>query len=69
VSAGGSSSSRNTRSRGGTALNSSSMAKWSYAFLPVSLHAKAVLVEDRDPIVGTANFDDRSFRLNFKGTR
>jgi cardiolipin synthase len=30
------------------------------------LHEKVVLVDDRTAVVGTANFDNRSFRLNFE---
>ena len=32
------------------------------------LHGKAMLVDDRVTTVGTANFDNRSFRLNFEST-
>jgi cardiolipin synthase len=37
---------------------------WQYQ--PRMLHAKALLVDDDLAIVGTANFDPRSFRLNFE---
>ena len=30
------------------------------------LHQKAVLIDDRAAVIGTANFDNRSFRLNFE---
>jgi cardiolipin synthase len=32
------------------------------------LHEKAMLIDDRFSTVGTANFDNRSFRLNFEIT-
>jgi cardiolipin synthase len=32
------------------------------------LHQKTVLNDDQAALVGTANFDNRSFRLNFKIT-
>ncbi|MBT8441228.1 MAG: cardiolipin synthase, partial [Gammaproteobacteria bacterium] len=37
-----------------------------YAFTPGFLHEKVVLVDDDVSAVGTANFDNRSFRLNFE---
>jgi cardiolipin synthase len=30
------------------------------------LHSKALLVDDRIALIGSANFDHRSFRLNFE---
>jgi cardiolipin synthase len=39
-----------------------------YAYKPGFLHAKAMLVDDDVATVGTANFDNRSFRLNFEVT-
>jgi cardiolipin synthase len=39
-----------------------------YAYKPGFLHAKAMLVDDEVATVGTANFDNRSFRLNFEVT-
>jgi len=39
-----------------------------YAFKPGFLHEKVMLVDDRVSTVGTANFDNRSFRLNFEVT-
>ncbi|MGD9872782.1 MAG: cardiolipin synthase [Kiritimatiellia bacterium] len=35
---------------------------------PPFLHAKALIVDDAAALVGTANFDARSFRLNFEST-
>nr|MBP6762858.1 hypothetical protein [Thauera sp.] len=32
------------------------------------LHTKAMLVDDHLAIIGTANFDHRSFRLNFEAS-
>ena len=40
-----------------------------YEYLPRMLHAKTLVVDDGDDgfaAVGTANFDNRSFRLNFE---
>ncbi|MDX1556024.1 MAG: cardiolipin synthase [Xanthomonadales bacterium] len=37
-----------------------------YAFTPGFLHEKALLIDDRVSVVGTHNFDNRSFRLNFE---
>jgi len=39
-----------------------------YRYEPGFLHAKVFLVDDRVAGVGTANFDNRSFRLNFEVT-
>lgn len=39
-----------------------------YEYLPRMLHAKTLVVDDAVAIVGTANFDNRSFRLNFEVT-
>ena len=39
-----------------------------YAFTPGFLHEKVMLVDDEVASVGTANFDNRSFRLNFEVT-
>jgi cardiolipin synthase len=39
-----------------------------YAFKPGFLHEKVMLVDDHVSTVGTANFDNRSFRLNFEVT-
>lgn len=39
-----------------------------YAFEPGFLHEKVMLVDDEVATVGTANFDNRSFRLNFEVT-
>ncbi len=39
-----------------------------YAFQPGFLHEKVMLVDDDVATVGTANFDNRSFRLNFEVT-
>lgn len=39
-----------------------------YAFRPGFLHEKTLLVDDRISSVGTANFDNRSFHLNFEVT-
>ena len=39
-----------------------------YRYDPGFLHAKVFLVDDRVAGVGTANFDNRSFRLNFEVT-
>ena len=37
-----------------------------YEYGPRMLHTKAMLVDDDLAIVGSANFDARSFRLNFE---
>ncbi len=37
-----------------------------YEYGPRMLHTKALLVDDASAIVGSANFDHRSFRLNFE---
>lgn len=37
-----------------------------YEYGPRMLHTKALLVDDASVIVGSANFDHRSFRLNFE---
>jgi len=39
-----------------------------YAYRPGFLHEKVMLVDDEVSTVGTANFDNRSFRLNFEVT-
>ncbi|MFW2405266.1 MAG: cardiolipin synthase [Gammaproteobacteria bacterium] len=39
-----------------------------YAYQPGFLHEKVMLVDDNVSTVGTANFDNRSFRLNFEVT-
>ena len=39
-----------------------------YAYKPGFLHEKVMLVDDDVSAVGTANFDNRSFRLNFEVT-
>jgi cardiolipin synthase A/B len=39
-----------------------------YAYKPGFLHEKVMLVDDEVSAVGTANFDNRSFRLNFEVT-
>lgn len=39
-----------------------------FRYKPGFLHAKALLVDDDFAAVGTANFDNRSFRLNFEMT-
>jgi len=39
-----------------------------YAYTPGFLHEKVMLVDDDVSAVGTANFDNRSFRLNFEVT-
>lgn len=39
-----------------------------YAYKPGFLHEKVFLVDDEFSSVGTANFDNRSFRLNFEVT-
>ena len=37
-----------------------------YEYGPRMLHTKALLVDDHIALVGSANFDHRSFRLNFE---
>ena len=39
-----------------------------YEYRPGFLHQKVMLVDDEVGVVGTANFDNRSFRLNFEVT-
>ena len=39
-----------------------------YAYEPGFLHEKVMLIDDNISIVGTHNFDNRSFRLNFEVT-
>jgi cardiolipin synthase len=39
-----------------------------YAYSPGFLHEKVMLIDDEFSTVGTANFDNRSFRLNFEVT-
>jgi cardiolipin synthase len=39
-----------------------------YAYKPGFLHEKVMLIDDNVSTVGTANFDNRSFRLNFEVT-
>src|SRR5690606_32466570 len=39
-----------------------------YEYGPRMLHSKALLVDDHLAIVGSANFDQRSFRLNFEAS-
>jgi cardiolipin synthase len=39
-----------------------------YAYQPGFLHEKVMLIDDDVATVGTANFDNRSFRLNFEVT-
>ena len=39
-----------------------------YAYKPGFLHEKVMLIDDDVATVGTANFDNRSFRLNFEVT-
>ena len=39
-----------------------------YAYTPGFLHEKVMLIDDAFASVGTANFDNRSFRLNFEVT-
>lgn len=39
-----------------------------YRYTDGFLHQKAMLVDDNVAAVGTANFDNRSFRLNFEIT-
>ena len=37
-----------------------------YEYLPRMMHAKTLVIDDELSVVGTANFDNRSFRLNFE---
>ncbi len=37
-----------------------------FRYMDGFLHQKVVLVDDRVSVIGTANFDNRSFRLNFE---
>lgn len=37
-----------------------------YAYTPGFMHQKVMLVDDQTSVVGTHNFDNRSFRLNFE---
>lgn len=39
-----------------------------YEYGPRMLHSKALLVDDQLAIIGSANFDHRSFRLNFEAS-
>ena len=39
-----------------------------YAYSPGFMHQKVMLIDDQYSAVGTANFDNRSFRLNFEVT-
>lgn len=39
-----------------------------YEYGPRMLHSKALLVDERLAIIGSANFDHRSFRLNFEAS-
>jgi cardiolipin synthase len=39
-----------------------------YRYQDGFLHEKAMLIDDRVGTIGTANFDNRSFRLNFEIT-
>jgi cardiolipin synthase len=39
-----------------------------YRYEPGFLHQKTALIDDQAALVGTANFDNRSFRLNFEIT-
>ena len=39
-----------------------------YEYGPRMLHSKALLVDDQLAIIGSANFDQRSFRLNFESS-
>ncbi|GGO84746.1 cardiolipin synthase [Marinobacterium nitratireducens] len=39
-----------------------------YAYTPGFLHEKVMLIDDEISTIGTANFDNRSFRLNFEVT-
>jgi cardiolipin synthase len=37
-----------------------------FEYMPRMLHSKALLVDDAQVLIGSANFDNRSFRLNFE---
>ncbi|MDO5056876.1 MAG: cardiolipin synthase [Lautropia sp.] len=37
-----------------------------YAYVPRFIHAKTMVVDDELSVIGTANMDNRSFRLNFE---
>jgi cardiolipin synthase len=37
-----------------------------FEYLPCVLHSKSLLVDDDQVMIGSANFDNRSFRLNFE---
>jgi cardiolipin synthase len=37
-----------------------------YEYAPGFLHQKAIVIDDDISVIGTANFDNRSFRLNFE---
>ena len=37
-----------------------------WEFTPRMIHAKTIVIDDELSIVGTANIDNRSFRLNFE---
>lgn len=37
-----------------------------YAYVPRFIHAKTLVVDDELSVIGTANMDNRSFRLNFE---
>jgi cardiolipin synthase len=37
-----------------------------FEYMPRMLHSKALLLDDDTVVIGTANFDHRSFRLNFE---
>lgn len=37
-----------------------------FLYQPAMLHAKTLVIDDEIGVVGTANFDNRSFRLNFE---
>ena len=39
-----------------------------YEYGPRMLHSKTLLVDDQLAIIGSANFDHRSFRLNFEAS-
>jgi cardiolipin synthase len=39
-----------------------------YEYGPRMLHSKTLLVDDSMAIIGSANFDNRSFRLNFESS-
>jgi cardiolipin synthase len=39
-----------------------------YEYQPTMIHAKTLVVDDYFAAVGTANMDNRSFRLNFEVT-